>query len=671
MLSIASRIGGMRHIPNVAAGGGGWGFIRRVGNQLYDGPNPVRFSGVNIHWMGLDFSSGGWNPPPTGVLITPSQWRVEQGYKTAVMMGANVVRQYSMGVNYGYAGTLYPTMGGALNETVAVAIDYAIDRARAYGLRLIIPLAGSDPHHYYSGEVSVFSEWGGDEFYTSATSIANFKAYIALLLNRVNTINGLAYKDDPTIMCWETGNETSPTDEWTAEICAYIKSLAPKQLTMDGKFGIAAAALLNDNVDIVNDHFYPMSTARLASDLATENLSNKVFCVGEYDYNSTRGGGVTLATFLTALEAARASIGIDMWWDLCGPSDTYGFQASYQQHTVDPENVGTNMAYGDPDVQAKAELLRAHTWTMRSIAAPGYPVTEAPVLAAGAGVTVTWRGVACAENYRMERSTTGAGSGFEVVSSALTEKSSPWTDPDPPTGPASAWYRVSGINGDGIVGAVSGVLEVAYPEPPVNWWEVVGATCLAAYQPVGAADYAASKTNLANPGTYDAADGIAYPTWAAETGWTFDGASQYLATGITPTTDMTFILRLSGCVDGNRYAFGAYRTAAPSTLIGISPLSGGKAYFYYHRYGNYALATGAAAGVFAINTTNAFLNGSSVGALSTPVASEPEFAFFLGCLNTAGSPNYYLSGQIQAAAIYSTSLTPEQIATVSAAMEAL
>src|SRR4030042_426783 len=55
------------------------------------------------------------------------------------------------------------------------------------------------------------------------------------------------------------------------------------------------------------------------------------------------------------------------------------------------------------------------------------------------------------------------------------------------------------------------------------------ANCIAAYQPKGADSYAASKVNIANPGTYNLSDGAAFPTWAAATGWTFAAASlQYL-----------------------------------------------------------------------------------------------------------------------------------------------
>lgn len=61
----------------------------------------------------------------------------------------------------------------------------------------------------------------------------------------------------------------------------------------------------------------------------------------------------------------------------------------------------------------------------------------------------------------------------------------------------------------------------------VNWWEAGGATgCVAAYQAKGAASYAASLVNLANPGTYNLASGVA-PDFNSASGWTFD-TSRYL-----------------------------------------------------------------------------------------------------------------------------------------------
>ena len=82
-----------------------------------------------------------------------------------------------------------------------------------------------------------------------------------------------------------------------------------------------------------------------------------------------------------------------------------------------------------------------------------------------------------------------------------------------------------------------------------GWWLAGGIDpddCVAAYQPKGAASYAASKVNLANPGTYDLTNGND-PSWSASTGWTFDGVDDHLyETTYEPTdTSFTIIVRLN------------------------------------------------------------------------------------------------------------------------------
>ena len=82
-----------------------------------------------------------------------------------------------------------------------------------------------------------------------------------------------------------------------------------------------------------------------------------------------------------------------------------------------------------------------------------------------------------------------------------------------------------------------------------DWWLAGGIDpddCIAAYQPKGAASYAASKVNLANPGTYDLTNGND-PSWSADNGWTFDGVNDHLyETTYEPTnTPFTVIVRLN------------------------------------------------------------------------------------------------------------------------------
>ncbi len=83
------------------------------------------------------------------------------------------------------------------------------------------------------------------------------------------------------------------------------------------------------------------------------------------------------------------------------------------------------------------------------------------------------------------------------------------------------------------------------------WWLAGGipqSACVAAYQPKGAASYAASLVNLANPGTYNAAAGNA-PDWDASNGWMFVKAnSNYLKTNINPVDGWSVTVRYSNYV---------------------------------------------------------------------------------------------------------------------------
>ena len=38
--------------------------------------------------------------------------------------------------------------------------------------------------------------------------------FVAKLLNRENTRTGIRYRDDQTIYCWQSGNESKPSARW-------------------------------------------------------------------------------------------------------------------------------------------------------------------------------------------------------------------------------------------------------------------------------------------------------------------------------------------------------------------------------------------------------------------------------------------------------------------------
>lgn len=199
----------------------------------------------------------------------PEKGQIREAFASAVAMGATTVRSHTLGVSTGTPLSIWPT-ASATNEAAFDSIDYSIFAARNYGIRLIIPL--TDNYNYYHGGKLDFLKWSNlsvnnsAAFYTNPQVIGLYKSYISTVLNHVNTYTGVAYKNDPTIMAWETGNELGgyglkdgpPTASWTADITAYIKSIALHHLVIDGSDGLTNStgkltshALEVDTVDIV------------------------------------------------------------------------------------------------------------------------------------------------------------------------------------------------------------------------------------------------------------------------------------------------------------------------------------------------------------------------------------------------------------------------------------
>lgn len=212
-----------------------------------------------------------------------------------------------------------------------------------------------------------------------------------------------------------------------------------------------------------------------------------------------------------------------------------------------------------------------------------------------------------------------------------------------------------------------------------GWWNDNGniAGAVAAYSPVGAASLAASYSNLANPGTYDAAPvGGSTPSFSAVTGWTFNGSSQYLDTGLTPTTDLTWsmIIRYSGFAAGSSKALaGTYKdTGSPQ---GTFLIQSDSAAAMAIRNGSIAsVATNApalAAGVYGIAGRTAYRNGVAESNLFPANTGPGAYSIYIGAMHyQTGAANFGAS-TIQAIAIYNTTLTAGEVATLTTRMLAL
>ena len=197
---------------------------------------------------------------------------------------------------------------------------------------------------------------------------------------------------------------------------------------------------------------------------------------------------------------------------------------------------------------------------------------------------------------------------------------------------------------------------------------ILAANCVAAYQPKGAASLAASYVNLANPGTYDAALGVA-PTWAAGTGWTFNGSTQWLDTGIVPAGGYSMLVQFANAVGAGNHGHGVY--AAAGQRFYVRPRSGGVSRIYGYGDTGQVIAGAPAAGNMAIAGPQGYLNGvADGGAPGAWVATVLSIA--IGAENGIGLPiGNWFQGDVIAAAVYNSTLTAPQVAAVAAAMAAL
>lgn len=199
-----------------------------------------------------------------------------------------------------------------------------------------------------------------------------------------------------------------------------------------------------------------------------------------------------------------------------------------------------------------------------------------------------------------------------------------------------------------------------------DWWDEGRGLCVGAWQAKGAASQAASYLDLSGNGN-NLALGVA-PTWASGTGWTFNGTTQWLNSGITPANNswtqivLFSSLTNSGIVMGVESGSRAWfrpNIGAVQYGFGATVLSAGA-----------ALTGGVLAAYNAANTIYGYRNGVIDGSVASTSGSLTN-TVYLGCRNLAGSPQLFAAANIQAAAIYSGTLTAPEVATITAAMNLL
>lgn len=200
---------------------------------------------------------------------------------------------------------------------------------------------------------------------------------------------------------------------------------------------------------------------------------------------------------------------------------------------------------------------------------------------------------------------------------------------------------------------------------------------VAAWQPVRAPGPSLARYNMAMGGNdlYRATDGTA-PSWTAPLGWYFNGASsQYLNTGITATNNQqwSMLVRFSGLVTTDKYKIlmGEYNTASPYQGILLSGHWDSTSVMYMNGANvkvSPQITTGGS-GVLGVAGTQGYRNGVAEGAaIGAQAGTFYQIRIGAGGTQNAGTIVGHITGYIQAAVLYSRTLSAAEMWTVTRQM---
>lgn len=305
-------------------------FVQVVDGQFFLNGEVFRFVGTNAYYL------------PNYEKIGPQV--VENSLNAFKAANISVVRMWAFydGYDCGYSSVapdenviqMHP---GVFDEEALQNLDLVIAKGKQMGLLFILPFI-----NYWDelGGICQYNTWAGAEdpsmnmnfFLNNEQTQKWYRDYIYMILNRVNTYTGVAYKDEPAIMSWQIMNEGRNKGEnpkilrdWYREIAQYIKSIAPNQLVGTGEEGLddgvppiysvqeysniyvlqadeGTSYLLNTSIpeiDYGNAHWYPTEFGfgyAISTDLLIAqdtwmtdhkriaNMVDKPFVLGEYGF---------------------------------------------------------------------------------------------------------------------------------------------------------------------------------------------------------------------------------------------------------------------------------------------------------------------------------------------------------------------------------------------------
>ena len=222
------------------------GFVYAQDGQFMLDGSPFYYAGTNVY----DFFTYGasYGDPETQYM---DKGRIDTHMRSLYENGIRVVRLWGFSHEEWHG---FEPQKGVYNEPQFMLFDYILQSASANGLKLIIAL---ENYWLDYGGIATRLEWEGiniaehpeqGQFFTNEAAMQGYKDYVAYFVNRINHYDGIAYKDDPTIMAWELMNEpryqgfgddfsSNVLRAWVDDMGAFIKAMDPNHMLGTGLEG--------------------------------------------------------------------------------------------------------------------------------------------------------------------------------------------------------------------------------------------------------------------------------------------------------------------------------------------------------------------------------------------------------------------------------------------------
>ncbi|MEP6907662.1 MAG: mannanase [Pseudoxanthomonas sp.] len=319
------------------------GFVQVQGTRFLLDGKTYRFAGANF-WYGAYLGAAGG-------IGDRARLRAELDQLHAA--GIDNLRILAMSEASGFKRGVRPalmTAPGKFDESLLQGLDYLLSEMARRDMKAVLYL---NNFWQWSGGMSQYVSWVTGEpvsahdpdatgdwngfmqnsarFYAMPQAQAWYRDAIRVVIGRTNSLTGVAYVDDPTVMSWQLANEPRPGSDqdgrpnfpayrqWIHETAGFIHGLAPKQLVSTGSegamgslgdIGLYVQAHQSPNVDYLTFHLWPSNwdwidqedpAARLESGLKTSlayinqhiNVAGRMgkpIVLSEFGLNRDKGG---------------------------------------------------------------------------------------------------------------------------------------------------------------------------------------------------------------------------------------------------------------------------------------------------------------------------------------------------------------------------------------------